>query len=135
MIGILIFVISELLFLKVPVEISYLLPLLFVATPLTIAVFRPRRVEIYGFIFLTILYGFVINLDILNRRYNEAGTEAIAADLGVFVRPGVVIADLCDRKNSERKYFAEYNLKREGYTPYPVGLDSEGSRSRNAREK
>lgn len=102
--GMLVLLVHELLFFKVPLEIPYLLPLLFVAMPMTVVLLRPGRAAMYTFLFLVLSYGFVVNLDILDRRYNEAGTEAIAADAGLFARPGVVVADLLERRHSARKY-------------------------------
>jgi len=110
--GISILVVHEILFLKVPIEISYLLPLLFVAIPISFVVLRPGKAAMYTFLCATILYGFVVNLDIMDRKYNEAHTEAISAGLGLFVRPGIIVDDLYKRERSEMKYLGKIGLNR-----------------------
>jgi hypothetical protein len=87
----------EVLFFKVPLEISYLLPLIFVIVPFWVFVFHPRKVALLALLGLTIVYSFFINIDVLNIKYNASGTEAIAAKIGLFIRPGVVVNDVSRR--------------------------------------
>jgi hypothetical protein len=105
--GLAILLVSEILFFKIPCEISYLLPLLFVVIPLFVLLCQPRKITMYILVALSILYGFIVNLDFLDRKFNVivgVGYEAIGADLGLFVRRGAVIDDVLLRKETERAY-------------------------------
>jgi hypothetical protein len=110
--GLAIISVHEVLFFKVPLEISYLLPLLFFAIPIFVLIVAPQKTALYVLLGFTVLYGFVINPDILDRRYNETG-EAIGANVGLFLRPGMVIADILERENSKNKYFKSYEISPE----------------------
>lgn len=108
--GLAILLVHELLFLKIPLEISYLLPLLFVIIPVCVQILQTRRFVMYIFLGLIVSYGFFVNPDILDRKY-KAG-EAISAEIGLFLNPGLIIADLMKRESSKEKYFKEYNISR-----------------------
>jgi hypothetical protein len=108
--GLLIVIVHELLFLKIPLEISYLLPLLFVIVPCWVFVCKPKRIVIFGLLATTITYGFFAKLDILDIHYNKAGNVAVAADIGMFLRPGLIINDIQRRPESEMLYFQKYRL-------------------------
>ena len=95
--GIAIIVIHELLFFKVPLEPSYLLPLLFVAIPLVVILLKPRRLAMYAMLVLTLSHSFIANPDCLDRKYNKANNEAVAAKIGLYIRPGIVVADMLGR--------------------------------------
>jgi hypothetical protein len=95
--GVSILIVQEIAFLKIPLEIGYLLPLLFVGLPIFVAASHPRRMEIVVLVLLLFWYGFVNNMDILDKKYNEARTEVISARVGLFFFPGVVIADMPKR--------------------------------------
>lgn len=113
-VGLIIIFVQELLFLKVPLEISYLLPLIFIVIPgFAIVVVNNRKI-LYTLLVFTVLYGFIINPDILNRQYNDKGNEAISADIGFFLRPGVVVFDVLRRSNSQLNYDNKNNAEAHG---------------------
>jgi len=95
----------ELMFLKVPVEISYLLPILFVVIPVFYSMTK-SKLSLYVLLFLTVVYNF-LNVDILKIEYNEDRTEAINAETGLFIKPGIIIEDISRRKQSQEYYFLE----------------------------
>ncbi len=97
-------VIQEALFFKIPIDIAYVLPLLFTFVPLWMFLCRPSKFVLSALILLTTVFGFVVNIDILDRKYNATETEAVDAQVGVFFRPGMVIADALERKHWQREY-------------------------------
>lgn len=93
---------QALLFLNVPIEVSYLLPVLFVALPLFAFVAAPGRAGLALLLGLTLTYGFVANPDVLQRSYGEAGE--VRAEVGLFVRRGVVVEDVLHREEALRTF-------------------------------
>ena len=71
------FIIEEILFLKVPLEISYLLPIIFLVVPFYVYFIKSNLLR-YSLLSLTILYNF-INIDILQIEYAVSKSEAIGA--------------------------------------------------------
>jgi hypothetical protein len=108
--GIGIIILEEILFFKLPYRIYYLLPILFVIVPLWAFLINSKRGLLVLFIFLTFLYNFM-NIDVLDRKYDETGS-AVSAEIGIFVRPGILIDDLLNRKQSQEDYFNGYNISR-----------------------
>ena len=108
--GIAIVLVQEMVFAKAPLEIAYLLPLLFVILPLLCVAFAFQSWQLALLLVATISYGFIFNIDLLDRKYNENRTEAIAATTGIFVRKGVVIADIQRREESQAYYFNVYDI-------------------------
>jgi hypothetical protein len=53
---------------------------------------------------LTFIYGFALNIDILDRKYDADGREAVSAKVGVFLRPGFVVADVMKRDEVYNAY-------------------------------
>lgn len=106
-IGVAILFVSELLFFKIPCEISYLLPILFVVIPLFVHFCQPNQIAMYILVALTISYSFIVNPDFLDRKYNISGEEAIGADIGLFMRRGVIIDDAMHREKAESTYWPE----------------------------
>lgn len=102
--GVAIVIATEILFFKIPVEISYLLPILFVVIPLFVLVCQPRQITMFIIIFLTFSYSFLVNLDVLDIKREEYQGELVSADVGLFVRHGVVIDDLQHRDESKILY-------------------------------
>lgn len=100
-----------LLFFKIPLEISYQLPLLFIALPLLTYLFAFSGRNLLLLLGLTVIYAFVVNIDLLDRRYNADGTEAVSAAPGLFFRAGVVVNDIASRKESQKRYFDEYGIQ------------------------
>ncbi len=103
--GLAIIAVHELLFFNVPFEISYLLPLLFVIPPVFILIVTPQKSTLYIWLGLTVLYSFVIDPDCLEPRYHTPRTSAIGADIGLFMRYGVVIGDVLQREYSKNTCF------------------------------
>ncbi len=99
--GLGIIVVQEVLFFKIPYEISYLLPLLFVIIPIWTIFTRPKKSLLILLLLLTILYNF-INIDVLDKKYNETGTECIDAKIGLFFRPGILISDIINRDRAQK---------------------------------
>ena len=60
-------------------------------------------------ILLTVSYNFV-NFDILDRLYNASGTEAIGAEVGIYVREGLLVEDLNRREASQNEYLEKLLL-------------------------
>ena len=102
--ALLIIIACEVLFFRVPCQISYLLPLIFVIVPLWVFICRPGRIALCLLLALTVSYGFLVNVDMLDITYNKAGTEAIAADVGIFLKPGVVIKDIKQRPETAKLF-------------------------------
>ena len=117
--GLVLLVVQEALFFKVPLEIAYLLPVLFMATPLFVVWLQPKTSTMLALLGLVLSYGFIVNPDILDRRYNASGNEAIGAEVGLFLRPGVVVVDLLARRGSAEQYFAEYRIPSKATVPEP----------------
>ena len=108
--GIAVVLVQEMVFAKAPLEIAYLLPLLFVILPLLCSVFALQSWQLALLLAATVSYGFTLNIDLLERRYNENRTEAVAATAGIYIRQGVVIADIQRRGESQAYYFNVYDI-------------------------
>ena len=109
--GLAIILVNEALFFKVPLEISYLVPLLFVVIPLVIYIWQPRRIILYVLLELVVAYGFLVNPDFLDRKYSSDGGEAIGAEVGLFLRPGVTIVDILRRDSSMEFYLLRMHIQ------------------------
>jgi hypothetical protein len=92
----------EVLFFKIPNEASYLLPILFVIVPLWGVLCRPGKIALYLMLLLTVVYAGVVNVDILDKRYENL--LAVEAHVGVYLRPGVVVVDVTRRDEGQRKF-------------------------------
>ena len=102
-----IFLVSEILSFKIPVEISYLIPVLFVVIPLFVFYCRPPKIAMYVLVALTFSYSFLVNPDFLGRKYNAIGVESVSENVGIYIRHGVIIHDVLSRGKSERTYWPE----------------------------
>ena len=105
--------VNEILFFKVPAEISYLLPILFIATPLVVLLYSPSALFRTLVLAFTIFNGFVWKIDIQDITYEQVdvlGINAIAARPGIFFRKGVVVGDIMTRKTNCEKYGRFFNL-------------------------
>ena len=95
------------MFFKIPLDKCYLLPILFVVIPIWAVFINSQRLLVVLLIF-TISYNF-INLDILNIKYNEelkrrtGNVEAIGANIGLFIKRGILIDDLMKRNELEQE--------------------------------
>ena len=105
--GMAIFIFMELLFFKVPVEISYLLPPLIVFLPMLVILFKPTVKQLYAFLILTIIYSFIVNPDVLSKTYTADKREAVSAEVGLFIRPGVIVDDVMNRDASREFYWQD----------------------------
>jgi len=100
---------EEVLFFKVPLETSYLLPILFLIVPLWVFIVHERKSFIFLALAFTILYNF-INVNILSIDYDKDNNEAIDAKVGLYMRHGILLNDVWNRQSSEEKYFSEFKL-------------------------
>lgn len=108
--------VQEILFYKIPLEISYLIPLLFVIVPLWAFLIDSKRTLLGLLIFLTLTYN-IINIDLLDKKYDEANEDCIAAEIGIVIRPGILIDDLLLRKQFLEYYFPEKYLQLQAGKP------------------
>lgn len=106
--GLVILALQELLFFSHPTKILYLLPILFIVFPVWAMIVNSRRLLVL-LLLLTMSFNFV-NVDVLEVEYNVQGTEAIGADVGLFLKHGVLVDNLMKRKNSQIRYFKRENL-------------------------
>jgi len=100
----------SLLFLKVPLEIAYQLPLLFIILPLISWYFNfcPRQLAVL--LMLNLFSSFVCNVELIEKKYNSDKTEVISATPGIFLNPGIVVDDLLRRNESEQFYCKKYGF-------------------------
>jgi hypothetical protein len=105
--GIAMITIMELLFIKIPCEIPYLLPPFMIAVPVLTWIGKPGKAIMTAMVVLTILFSFVFNPDFLDRKYNEDRTEAISAEVGLFIRNGVVIDDINNRDEAKDRHWED----------------------------
>ncbi|HLC17018.1 MAG TPA: hypothetical protein VJL89_12420, partial [Thermodesulfovibrionia bacterium] len=105
------FVLTEALFARLPHEIAYLFPVMFIVVCF-LAVLKRSYLYLTMLILLHLMYG-VVNFDVLNIQYKQGVNpldfkEAAAAETGFFVRRGVVIEDLANRKTAQEFYLKKY---------------------------
>jgi len=105
--GIAMITIMELLFIKIPCEIPYLMPPFMIAVPVLTWIGKPQKAVMTAMVVLTILFSFVFNPDFLDRKYNEDRTEAISAEVGLFIRNGVVIDDINNRDEAKDRHWED----------------------------
>lgn len=103
-------IVHELLFLKIPLEPSYLIPLLFLIIPCFVYYANPNLTLLALLVIATLINGFLADFDILDRHYNKENTEAIGANVGLYVRPGIINADRVQRKSAQEKFFKAYQI-------------------------
>ncbi|MBF0160783.1 MAG: hypothetical protein HQL88_00710, partial [Magnetococcales bacterium] len=84
---------------------------LFVMVPLAIDLWQPRRIFLIVLLELVLGYGFLVNFDILDRKYSADGGEAIGAAVGLFVRPGATVVDLLRRDSSMEFYMMRMHIQ------------------------
>ena len=107
------FIFTEIMFARLPHEIAYLFPVLFIITYL-MTYFKKNNLFLAFLIFLHIVYG-IVNFDVLNIHYKSGVNqldfkEAVSAEAGFFIRKGVVLDDLEKRKLSQEFYLEKYRL-------------------------
>ena len=93
--------VHEILFLKVPLEISYLLPLIFVVYPMLSYVTKKNYLML---LLIIVLLNNFITLDFLNIKYNNERTEAISSEIGIFFKNSIIKQDLIKRDEAYKKY-------------------------------
>jgi hypothetical protein len=94
--GIFILILHEILFFKVPIEISYLLPILFVLIPLWVIIIRKNVALILVLLALTVSYNFV-KVDVLTFERDYVKLEAIDANTNISINTGVLLDDVIKR--------------------------------------
>lgn len=94
--GIFILILHEILFFKVPIEISYLLPILFVLVPLWVIIVRKNVVLILALLVLTVSYNF-IKVDVLTFERDYVKLEAVDANTNISINAGVLLDDVIKR--------------------------------------
>lgn len=99
--------IMELLFIKIPCEIPYLVPPFIIAIPLLTWLGNPGKTVMYILLILSFSFSFIFNPDFLDRKYNEDRTEAISAEVGLFIRKGVVIDDILGREDAKIRHWED----------------------------
>lgn len=99
--------IMELLFIKIPCEIPYLTPPFIIAVPLFTWLGNPGKNVMYVLLLLSFAFSFIFNPDFLDRKYNEDRTEAISAEVGLFIRKGVVIDDILSRGEAKERHWED----------------------------
>jgi hypothetical protein len=91
--------VQEALFLKIPLEISYLIPNL-ILTIIVYSLLEKNRTIKY-FILLFSIFNLFINVDFLNIKHDFGSPEAEGASIGLFFKKGVLIEDLRSRNKSQ----------------------------------
>ena len=94
--GIFILILHEILFFKVPIEISYLLPVLFVLVPLWVIIVRKNIIFILVLLVLTVSYNFV-KVDVLSFERDYVKLEAVDANTDISINAGVLVDDVIKR--------------------------------------
>ena len=94
--GMFVLIIHEILFLKVPIEISYLLPVLFVSVPIWAIIVRKNTILILVLLLLTVSYNFV-KVDVLTFDRDYVKAEAVDANVGISMNAGVLVDDVIKR--------------------------------------
>ncbi len=95
-----IFGMHEMLFLKMPPSVPYLLPLLFLVIPVWAAVIRKSTVLLLICLFLTLSYN-VFKVDVLKIEYKWPKHEAVSARVAFSPGYGVLVEDLVQRAQSQ----------------------------------
>ncbi len=102
--------IHSMLFFKIPLEISYQLPLLLLIFPLLAWHFNFSGQQLLILLVLNIFTSFVLNIDLLDKKYNSNQTEAVSATPGIYLRPGIVTEDFRRRPQSSEYYSKKYQI-------------------------
>ncbi|MEW6712653.1 MAG: hypothetical protein AB1403_22740, partial [Candidatus Riflebacteria bacterium] len=100
----------SMLFFKIPLEISYQLPLLLLIFPLLARHFNFSRQQLLILLVLNLFTSFVLNIDLLDKKYNPDNTEAVSATPGIFLRPGIVADDSRRRPQSSEYFSKKYQI-------------------------
>jgi hypothetical protein len=106
-IGLTIVVALEALFALIPLNVGYLLPLLFVVIPMWVIILNSKK-TLQVLLVLTMLVNFV-DIDFLTVRYGRH-PWAVGADVGLRLKRGILVRDLAGRGQSQIKYMREYDL-------------------------
>jgi hypothetical protein len=95
-------IIQELLFLKIPLEISYLLPN-FIVLVILYSLLEKKITFKYCILFIS-FFNLFINIDFLKIKHDLGSTEAESASIGLYFKKGILIEDLINRSKSESYY-------------------------------
>jgi hypothetical protein len=96
------YLIQEILFFKVPLEISYLIPN-FILLVILYTLLEKNISFKYFLLFLSI-FNLFINIDFLKIKHDLGVTEAQSASIGLYFKKGVLIEDLTSRSKSQIYY-------------------------------
>ncbi len=105
-------IIVELVFIRLPYEQEFLLPLLFLLIPLYLY-FSRSLIPAYLILALTVLSN-VVNIDVLDVNYitlPNGDIEAEDARIALVVKPGIVVEDVRTRDASAEKYRKRFQLQ------------------------
>ena len=94
----------ELVFLRAPLEIPYLLPLLFTLYPCLLNLIKHKFLLKIILLTNVIFHSFIFYIDFLNIKHDSTGSEAISSKFGFFIKKGLVIKDIFNRNHSYEKY-------------------------------
>lgn len=100
----------QMAFFKVPVEISYLMPMLFLLGPFCLYFFDAsnRKTTSVIILLLSFIYNFV-NIQTLEFKRNEF--EAVDAKPGMFFRQGKLLDDIYTRSRAKEFYYEYFKIK------------------------
>jgi hypothetical protein len=95
---------QEILYFRVPLDPTYLLPVVVTGPAIWMHIAQPSAMGRAVLVGCAAIHALVVNVDLLEREYDETGQEAIAAEVGLFLRPGLVVADWSARDASFERY-------------------------------
>ena len=108
-------IVEQLKFLKIPIQISFLLPVFMLMVSLYPYLLK-TKIPLYIMLALTLLHN-VVNVDFLRFTYSldekaKDGNTLVAtgAETGLFINKGIIIEDMHERETTRTTYFQEMNL-------------------------
>jgi len=108
-------IVEQLKFLKIPIQISFLIPVFMLMVSLYPYLLKTKK-PLYIMLGLTLFYN-LVSIDFLRFTYSldekdKQGETLVAtgAELGLFIGKGIIIQDIDERKLSRAIYFKKFNL-------------------------
>lgn len=100
----------QLSFFKLPIEISYLLPVLFLLIPIWYYLINKKSKLILAWTVLVLCFFFnFINIDILE--IDHPGLEAVDAKIAIKLRKGVLLEDINNRDSAQKRFYKYFEIK------------------------
>lgn len=96
-----IIIVQELLFLKIPLQVSYILPLVFIVFIIVSYLATKKSLLI---LLLIVFVNSFVTLDVLKFTYNDEGNEAIDATPGLFIKKGIFLEEIEQRSETYNEY-------------------------------